>query len=116
MTDFSVLAGISEYGKISNNTTTTIYTASIGTTRVRSVICCENAGSTPNLTLEVNDGTNSYYKRKAVAMTAGSETIFNEPFYVPQGWTVKITSSDAAGKIDWTITYDAPSRAAAGRG
>lgn len=116
MTDFSVLAGLSEYGKITGNSATTIYTADKGTTRVRSIVCCENSGSTPTLTLEINDGTNSYYKRKAVAMTAGTETIFNEPFYVPQGWTVKITSSDASGKIDWCLTYDAPSRAAAGRG
>lgn len=116
MTDFSVLAGLSEYGKISGNSATTIYTADKGTTRIRSVTCCDNTGATTAWTLDVYDGSTSYVKRKGKALTAGVEDVVNEPFYVPQGWAVRITSGDASGKLDWSITYDAPSRAAAGRG
>lgn len=106
MSTQSQSGGITEYGKLTGNTVTTIFTATQNTP-IQSIVCCENNGGTPNLTVEVYDvdNTTSYYKRKAVAMTAGSETIFNEPFTLPHSWAIRLTSSDASGRIDWSITY-----------
>lgn len=112
MTDFSPLAGLSEFGKLSDNIETVVFSAE-GVTRIRSILCVENAGSTPTLTISIYDTNNSiaYFKRKAVAMTAGTEVIFNEPFFLPNGWQIRMQSSDAAGKVDWCLTYDAPGTA-----
>lgn len=112
-TDLSVLGGLTEYGKLTSSSVTTIYTASLGTTRIRSLQCCENNAGTPTLTVEAYDGTNIYYLRKGLAVAAGTPIVFNEAFYLPQGWSLRLTSSDAQGEIDWILTYDSPSRAAA---
>jgi hypothetical protein len=66
----------------------------------------ENAGSTPNLTVELFDGTTSYYlgtggvEWRAKAMSAGQSVTFSDGYIVPNGWRLRITSSDAAGKMD----------------
>jgi hypothetical protein len=114
MSDLSQTGSISEFGKLTGNTATTIFTAS-GATRIQSITACENTGAaTPTLSIETYDGTSvSYYKRRAVAMTAGTEIVFNEPFSINPGWQIRLTSGDAAGKVDWCITYDTPT--AAGR-
>ena len=56
------------------------------------------------------------YNRALAATTAPVVVFAHHDVYLPQGWAIRLTSSDASGKIDWSITYDAPSRAAAGRG
>lgn len=71
----------------------------------------ENAGSTPNLTVELYDtgNTTSYYLGdsighavwKAKAVTAGQSVHFNEGYVLPNTWQIRITSSDAAGKFDF---------------
>jgi hypothetical protein len=95
--------------KLTGNTVTDVFTA-VQATRVLSITCCENTGSaTPNLTVEKYDGTNSYYIRKAVAMTAGTAFIYNEPFELPAGWKIRVTSSDASGKIDAHVSIINPS-------
>jgi hypothetical protein len=94
--------------KITSSSVTDVYTATQAT-RVLSITCCENAGSTPNLTIEKYDGTTSYYLRKAVAMTAGTAFIYNEPFELPAGWKIRVTSSDASGKIDAHVSIINPS-------
>jgi hypothetical protein len=66
----------------------------------------ENAGSTPSLTVELFDGTTSYYlgtggvEWRAKAMTAGQSVTFSDGYIVPNGWKLRVTSSDAAGKMD----------------
>ncbi len=116
MSDLSQAGGISEYGSLTGNTNTTIFTAP-GATRIRSLTVSENTGSaTPALTIAIynESGTLVYTKRKAVAFaTAGTELVYNEPFYLNPQWTLRLQSGDAAGKIDWALTYDNP--AAAGR-
>lgn len=112
MSVFAVTGGITEDGKLTGNTTTVIFSAT-NATWIRSITGTENNGSTPLLTIEKYDGSNSYYLRKAVAMVAGTQVIYNEPFLLPLGWSIRLTSNNAAGLVDWSITYDAPS--AAGR-
>lgn len=116
MADLSQAGGLSEYGSLTGNTLTTIFTSQ-GQTRVRTLQFGENTGAaTPALTIGIynESGTLVYTKRKAVAFaTAGTELTYDVPFYLNPQWSVRLTSGDAAGKIDWCITYDAP--AAAGR-
>lgn len=94
------------FGKLTGNTVTAIYTAS-SATYIRSITAAENTGSaTPTLAVEVYDRTNSYFRSRGVTLTAGTEAVFDTPFTLPQGWSIRLTSGDAAGKIDWTVTYD----------
>lgn len=66
----------------------------------------ENNGSTPSLTIDLYDGTTPYYQGaggsvwRAKAMTAGQSVTFNEGIFVPKGWKLRATSSDAAGRVD----------------
>jgi hypothetical protein len=100
---------LTDFGRLTASTVTTIFTAS-GSTWIHSITAAERTGATPNLTIEVYDvaNTTSYYKRFAVAMTAGTEVVYSEPFLLPALWAIRMTSSDAAGKIDWTVTYSGP--------
>lgn len=65
----------------------------------------ENAGSTPNLTVELFDGTNSFYlgtggvEWRARAVTAGQSITFGDGYILPNKWKLRVTSSDAAGKF-----------------
>lgn len=116
MADLSQSGGLSEYGRLADNALTPIFTSQ-GQTRVRTLQFGENTGAaTPTLTVAVYNESGSlvYSKRKAVAFaSAGTEITYDVPFYLNPQWTVRVQSGDAAGKIDWCITYDAP--AAAGR-
>lgn len=121
--DIRQLGRITEYGKITGSSATTIFTAK-GATTIRSLMVSENAGATPNLTIEAYDvaNTTSYYPGgttgsawKAKAVTPGQCVTVNESFVLPALWALRITSSDAAGKFDWILTYDNSVAAARGR-
>jgi len=99
--------------KLTDSTATTIFTAKSRTT-VLSVTATENNGGTPNLTIDIYDGTTAYYLRKATAMTAGTAYTYSEPFELPVGWSIRATSSDASGHVDAHVSYINPV-AAAGR-
>lgn len=66
----------------------------------------ENNGSAPSLTVAVYDGTNTIYLGsggavwKAKAMTAGQSVDFDKGYVLPQNGKLRITSSDAAGRLD----------------
>ena len=71
---------------------------------IESIVCVEVGGATPNLTIEVYDGTTSYYRRNAKAMAAKER--FEEP-----GWrldsdeVVRVTSSNASGQVHVWVNY-----------
>lgn len=95
------------FGKLTGSSVTTIFTAP-SATYIRSITAAENSGGAVNLTIDIYDGTNAYHRRRAVSVAAGTEVVYNEPFMLPQGWLIRMTSADAAGKFDWTVTYDDP--------
>lgn len=99
--------------KLTGNTVTTIFAATQRTT-ILGIIATENNGGTPNLSLEVYDGTNSFYLRKAVAMVAGTAVIFNEPFELQAGYSIRATSSDGSGHVDCHVSYINPVAARGG--
>lgn len=108
MSAFDDLGGsrITEDGRLTD-TATTIFTA-IGATWIHAITATENNGGTPTLSIEKYDGTNTYYIRRAVAMVAGTQVIYDTGFLLPIGWAIRLTSNDASGHVDWSITYDAP--------
>lgn len=93
--------------KLTGSTVTAVFTATSRTT-ILAIICAENNGGTPNLTVEIYTGSVSYYLRKAVAMTAGTAFIFDDPFELPAGWSIRVTSSDASGHVDAHVSYINP--------
>lgn len=95
------------FAKITGNTAVDVLTATKRTV-VTSIEVTENAGSTPNLTVAIYDGTTTYYRRNAVAVTANQTVTFTEPVMLRNGWSVRILSSDAAGKFDVLVTYILP--------
>jgi hypothetical protein len=95
---------ITEDGRLTGNTATTIFTAT-GATWIRSITASDNAAGSPTVTIDKYDGTNA----RVIKLTAAVPLIFNEPFLLPLGWLIRMTSSNAGGLIDWSITYDGPS-------
>lgn len=111
MTSFITGSGFqSEYVRLTNSSATDVLVADSATT-VASMQFTERAGTTPNLTIAVYDGTNTYYFRNAYPMTANQTVTFNEPFWVPNGWKVRVTSSHASGNVDVIISFFSPNAA-----
>lgn len=100
--------------KITGNTPEAVFTANKKTV-ITSLILTENAGSTPNLTVDRYDGSIAYHMRNAQAVTAKQTVTFNEPMVLRTGWSIRITSSDAAGKFDGMLTYLFPDATAKGQ-
>lgn len=61
--------------------------------------CSEIAAGTPNLTVELWDGTTSFYLRNAKAMTAKETYIFDNGIWLRQGTFLRVTAS-VANQID----------------
>lgn len=107
----SSAASLTEYAKLTGNTATAIYTADRGATRINSITACENSGATPSLTLEAYDvsGTTSYYLRRVVALSVGTQVVYSTPFTLPHNWAIRATSNNASGLIDVFVDYEDPS-------
>lgn len=100
--------------KLTTTSATVLYGgAGIKRTVILSIVATEIAASTPALTLELFDGTTSYYLRNALAMTAKQSLIFNEPFALQSGWSLRATAG-AADQIDCLVTYMSPDATALG--
>lgn len=97
--------------KITGNTATAVFTATKRTV-ITGISITENAGSTPNLTVDRYDtaNTTAYFLRRTSAVTAGQTVTFENhmPMVLHQGWSIRVTSSDAAGKFDGLINYIMP--------
>lgn len=61
--------------------------------------CTEIAGGTPNLTIELYDGTTSYYLQNAVAMTAKQSILKTHGIALHKGWYLRVTAS-VANQVD----------------
>lgn len=92
--------------KLTTTSVTDIYTATKRTT-ILSVVASEIAGATPDFSLELYDGTTSYYIYSTKAMTADTPIIFNEPFVLNNGWKLRATAG-TANQIDILVTYAEP--------
>lgn len=100
------LAGLQEIAeKVTSNAVTTVVDASAQALYVPWMQVSETNGGTQNLTVELYDGTTSYYLGsggstwKAKAVTAKQSLSFSD-IVVPRGWKIRVTSSDASGYFD----------------
>ncbi|CDP52352.1 hypothetical protein [Devosia sp. DBB001] len=75
---------------------------------VLSIMVTELSGGTPNLTLEVYDGTNSYFLRYQKPMAAKETFVFNEPFGLDPNQKLRVTVS--AGNADVCVIYINPNQ------
>lgn len=55
--------------------------------------CTEITGGTPNLTVEIFDGTTSFYLRNAKAMVAKETYIFDSGIWLNPGTFLRVTAS-----------------------
>jgi len=92
--------------RVTGNTVTTVVDASNQSITVPWFQVNEHAGSTPNLTVDLYDGTNAVYVGddggttwNAKAVTANKALLFTQGIVVPKGSKLRVTSSDAAGKF-----------------
>jgi len=98
--------------KITANTATTIVDGTNNAVIVPWFEVNENAGATPNLTVDIYDGTNTFYPGsdgldgntattfRAKAVTANQSVRFSAGYVIQKGSKLRVTSSDAAGKFD----------------
>jgi hypothetical protein len=80
--------------KLTATTVTSLLLATKRTTVV-SIIAAEVTGNTPTLSLELYDGTTSYYLRFQAAMTANGIVTIDTPFVLNTGWSLRATARTA---------------------
>ena len=75
---------------------------------IASIEATETGGLTPNLTIDIFDPKTpaTYYKRNQFAMTARQTITYDEPFWLPQGWQLRVTAS--AGVLSVLVNYFNP--------
>lgn len=98
---------ITEKVKLTDNSATTLVEADNGRITILSIEATETQGGTPTLTLDVTDGTTTWFKRNASAMVAKETVAYDSIFVLDNGETLRATSSDASGDIDVFVTYSA---------
>lgn len=97
---------LTKYVKLTDNTLTTVFTATKRTT-ILGMAFKETNGGTQTLTA-YRDGTVTHYFRKAEAVTAKQRVLVDEIFVLNANDTIKAQSGDASGYFDVMITYLAP--------
>lgn len=90
--------------KLTTTSATTLYDPEKSGALILSIIAVEIAGSTPTLTLDIYDGTTTYYLQNAVAMTAKQRLILDLLVPLKVGEKLRATAS-AADQIDIHVTY-----------
>lgn len=99
---------LTAYGRLTNNTLTSLFTATKRTT-ITSIAFTETNGGTQALSIaRTAAGGGDYFIRKAQAVTAKQRVLVDEVFVLNPGDEIKGQSSDASGYFDVMITYLAP--------
>lgn len=103
---FSVQQPVEINTAVTGSTATDIVDATNNAVMVAWFEVNENAGSTPDLTVAIYDGTNTRYLGddsgstwNAKAVTAKQSVKFTQGYLIPTGSKLQVTSSDAAGKF-----------------
>ena len=101
--------------KLTTTAATTIYDPDRSPGLLLSIIAVEIAGATPTLTLDIYDGTTTYYLQNAVAMTARQRLQIDILVPLKVGEELRATAS-AANQIDIHVTYSPRDATALGGG
>lgn len=104
-----------QWGRLTDNTETTVFTARSRTTILSMHFKHSETSGTPALSILRNDGTNDFYFRNAEAIGEAKGTVeVDEVFVLDPGDTIKAQSDDASGDFHYRITYIASSASVAG--
>ncbi len=96
------------YGRLTDNTLTSLFTATKRTTVV-SLAFTETNGGTQTLSIARTAAAGGdFFLRKALAVTAKQRVLVEEVFALNPGDEIKGQSGDASGYFDVMITYLAP--------
>ena len=87
--------------KLTTTNPTAIAGDPVKSTRIDWFQCAEISGGTPNLTVEIYDGTTSVYLRKTKAMAANEEVLRTQGFTLDPGKFLRVTAS-IANSVDVT--------------
>lgn len=85
--------------KLTTTNATTIAGSATSATVVDWFQCTEIAGATPNLSIDLYDGTTTVYLRKAKAMTALEEVLRTQGISLNRGQFLRVTAS-AGNQVD----------------
>lgn len=107
---------ITEKVKLTDDSATTLVEADKSRITILTIEATETQGGTPTLTLDVTDGTTTWFKRSAAALTARQTVVYDTLFVLNNGETLRATSSDGSGDIDIFVTYAAFDIAGRGSG
>lgn len=92
--------------RLTSNAVTTLYTASSGSTPISSIICCATTGSpTVTITVETPGGVSR------TLWKATAPTTFQELYFLPSLYLLRIQSSSATGDVDVHVTHGVPAAA-----
>jgi hypothetical protein len=90
--------------KLTTTSATTLLDPDKSGALLLSIVAVEIAGATPTLTLDIYDGTTTYYLQNAVAMTAKQRLQIDILVPLKVGEKLRATAS-AADQIDIHVTY-----------
>lgn len=90
--------------KLTTTAATTVYDPEKSPALLVSIIAVEHTGGTPTLTLDIYDGTTTYYLQNAVAMTARQRLQIDILAPLKVGEKLRATAS-VANQIDIHVTY-----------
>lgn len=100
---------LTEFGKLSDNSATVLFTATKRTSII-SIACQETNGGTQTLALWRRDKADSvsHFIRSTLAVTARQRVLIDEVIVLNAGDTIRGQSGDASGYFDIFIDYLAP--------
>lgn len=101
--------------KLTTTSATTLIDPDKSGVLLLSIVAVEIAGATPTLTLDIYDGTTTYYLQNAVAMTAKQRLQIDLLIPLKVGEKLRATAS-AANQIDVHVTYSPRDATAQGTG
>ena len=93
--NFSITGNILTIATKLTVSTPVVLLAATKRTTIVSIIAAEITGNTPTLSIELYDGTTSYYLRYQAAMTANGIVTIDTPFVLNAGWSLRATAGTA---------------------
>lgn len=100
--------------KLTTTAVTDLFVATKRTT-ILSVVACEVNGGTVDFSLEMFDGTTSYYFYREKTMNDHDTLIYNEPFVLNNGWKLRASISPS-DEVHVFVTHAEPDATALRQG
>lgn len=98
---------ITDKYSLSGNTATTVLNRDSETT-IAQIRCVNRTTGTQTLTIDVYDGTNTYYLRNSLAMASKEAVVIDGPIVLANDEALRVTSGAAGGDTDVFVSYFNP--------